>query len=165
MSANDPPDAGDDEDIEPADVREELDRQRNRADRANPELDEGIIDLLSRALDTDTRTRIYVRLRQRPDSTVEEIAEGTGVYPGAVRRVLSDLHEEGVVECRERTDDDTEYIAIPPNELIDVVFGHVRDELDRMFGLDRRRGRERERTGRTEPVTIPVEDETDNDDQ
>jgi DNA-binding transcriptional ArsR family regulator len=169
MSANDPTDPADDdgEDVEPADVREELDRQRTRAVGRSEEGDD-IIDLFSRALDTDTRTRIYVQLRQRPSSTPEEIAEGTGIYPGAVRRVLSDLRDEGVVERREGTDGDTEYTAIPPNELIDVVFGQVQDELDRMFGIDRRRGREREQRGRTEPVTIPVEkaeDETDTDDQ
>lgn len=161
MSADDPTD--DTEDIEPADVREELDRQRSRARGGSEEFEEGLIDLLSRALDTDTRTRIYVHLRRRPHSTVEEVAEGTGVYPSAVRRVLSDLHDEGVVERREQPtqgeDSSTEYTAVRPNELIDVVFGQVQDELDRMFGLDRLRGnRERERTPQTEPVTIPVED-------
>ena len=157
MSADDPID--DAEDIEPADVRTELDRQRTGVMDRNEE-GEDLIDLLSRVLDTDTRTRIYVHLRQRPHSTVEEVAEGTGIYPSAVRRVLSDLHDEGVVERREQPErGEDAYTAIPPNELIDVLAEQMRDELDRLFGLDRLRGgRERERTPRTEPVTIPVED-------
>lgn len=166
MSADDPTD--DTEDIEPADVRAELDRQRTRVMDRSEEEGEDLIGLLSRALDTDTRTRIYVHLRQRPHSTVEEVAEGTGLYPSAVRRVLSDLHEEGVVERREQPkqgEGDAAYTAVPPNELIDVVVGQVRDELDRLFGLDRLRGgRERERTPQTEPVTIPVE-EAESDDE
>lgn len=165
MSADDPTD---DEDIEPADVRAELDRQRSRAD--GEEFDDGLVDLLSCALDTDTRARIYVHLRRQPHSTVEEIAEGTGLYPSAVRRVLTDLHDEGVVERHEptnqATDDGPAYTAVRPNELVDVVAGQVQDELDRMFGLDRLRGgRERERPGRSEPVTIPVEEASDEDDQ
>jgi predicted transcriptional regulator len=172
MSADDstdPTEGDSTDDIEPADVRAELDRQRNGAgdDR---EFDEGIVDLLSCALDTDTRARIYVQLRRRPHSTAEEIAEGTGLYPSTVQKTLSDLHDEGVVERRERmgeeADDTDEYTAVGPNELADVVFGRVQDEFERLFGLDRRRGdRKRERDRKTEPVTIPVEKEDDEDDQ
>ncbi|HET7322841.1 MAG TPA: winged helix-turn-helix domain-containing protein [Halococcus sp.] len=164
MSA-DGPSEDDTEDIEPADVRAELDRQRHRT--GDSEVDEDIIDLFSRILDTDTRTRIYIRLRKQPHSSPEALAEGTGLYPGAVRRVLSDLHDEGVVERREPTSEngDPEYTAVGPNELVDMMAGQVQDEFERLFGLDRLFGgknREKERT--TEPVTIPVE-KADEDDQ
>lgn len=153
MSTDEP---GDDTDIEPSDVRAELDRQQTRAEGMR--FDDGIVDLLSCVLDTDTRTRIYVHLRKQPSSTIEEIAEGTGLYPNAINRVLSDLHDEGVVERTSEESDDPAYTAIPPNELIEVLFGQVRDGL---FGRrsERRRGRE------TEPVTIPVEKEDDEDDE
>ena len=144
----------DTDDVEPADVRAELDRQR--ADADDEPMDGGLVDLLSRALDTDTRTRVYVFLRRRPHSTVEEIAEGTGLYPGAVRRVLDDLHDERVVE-RRGTDDPT-YTAARPDELLDIASGRLRDELEEMFSPRRHAGRS-SRGERTEPVTIPVEEE------
>ena len=55
------------------------------ADEAPESFDEGIVDLLSWVLDTETRARIYLFLRQHPDSTSEEIATGTGLYPSTVR--------------------------------------------------------------------------------
>jgi hypothetical protein len=152
-------DSGDD--IEPADVRAELDRQRagvGTRDHGDDRTDEGLVNLLSRALDTDTRTRVYVFLRQRPDSTVEDVAEGTGLYPGAVRRVLDDLHDERVVE-RHGGDEPT-YTAAPPDELLEVAVGRFRDELEGMFA-PRRRDPQPSRSERTDPVTIPVEEADD----
>jgi hypothetical protein len=152
-----------DEDIEPADVRAELDRQRagvgtRDRDRDGDRTDEGFVDLLSRALDTDTRTRVYVFLRQRPDSTVEDVAEGTGLYPGAVRRVLDDLHDERVVE--HHGEDDPTYTAARPDELLDIAVNRFRDELEGMF-TPSRRDRQPARSERTDPVTIPVEEADD----
>lgn len=151
-----------DNDIDPADVRAELDRQRTRTD--DTEFDDALVELLSCVLDTDTRTRIYIHLRRRPHSTVEEIAEGTGLYPSTVRTVLSDLHDEGVVERCTRmqdTEDSAEYTAIRPNELVEVVFGQVQDELDSFF--DRLLGRTNRERRDTEPVTIPVEEADEED--
>ncbi len=138
------------DDVEPADVRAELDRQR--ADAGDDPIDGGLVDLLSRALDTDTRTRVYVFLRRRPHSTVEEVAEGTGLYPGAVRRVLSELHDERVVERHDGAD--PTYTAGRPDELLDIAAGRCRDELEALLVPNRRRSR----AGHTEPVTIPVEE-------
>ena len=140
------------DDIEPDDVRAELDRQRT--DVVDDRIDEGLVDLLSRALDTDTRTRVYVFLRQRPGSTVEEIAAGTGLYPGAVRRVLDEFDDEQVVERHDG--DESTYTAARPDELIDAAIGRFRDELEGLFA-PRRRGR-RSRRGGSEPVTIPVDE-------
>jgi DNA-binding transcriptional ArsR family regulator len=150
-----------DDDIEPADVRAELDRQRAGVgirDHGDDRTDEGLVDLLSRALDTDTRTRVYVFLRQRPDSTVEDVAEGTGLYPGAVRRVLDDLHDERVVE--RHGEDDPTYTAARPDEFLDIAVNRLRDELEGMF-TPSRRDRQPARSERTDPVTIPVEEADD----
>jgi DNA-binding transcriptional ArsR family regulator len=153
----DPTDSTDD--IEPADVRDELDRQRAEAGagvRSDERMDAGLIDLLSRALDTDTRTRVYVFLRRRPHSTVEEVAEGTGLYPGAVSRVLSEFHDERVVE--RRGGEEPTYTAARPDELLDIATGRFRDELEDMFSPRRGAGQSSRRE-HTESVTIPVEEE------
>ena len=78
------------------------DRLEQEAERATEEFDDGIVDLLSWVLDTETRARIYVYLRQHPHSTSEEIAEGTGLYPSTVRESLAELHDEETVERRKR---------------------------------------------------------------
>lgn len=148
----------DTDEIEPDDVRAELDRQRT--DVVDGRMDEGLVDLLSRALDTDTRTRVYVFLRQRPGSSVEEIAAGTGLYPGAVRRVLDEFDDEQVVERHDG--EESTYTAARPDELIDAAIGRFRDELEGLFAPRRRERRPRSRG--SEPVTIPV-DEADPDER
>ncbi|WP_256686750.1 transcriptional regulator [Halococcus qingdaonensis] len=144
------------DEIEPDDVRAELDRQR--ADVVDDRMDEGLVDLLSRALDTDTRTRVYVYLRRQPESTVEEIATGTGLYPAAVRRVLDEFDDEQVVERHDG--DESTYTAARPDELIDAAIDRFRDELEGLFAPRRRERRNGGR--RSEPVTIPVEAADDN---
>jgi len=171
----------DDSDIEPADVRAELDRQRSGGavtggasqasdsrSEGTAEFDEGIVELLSAALDTDRAARVYVAVRRRPSATVEEVAADTGLYPDSVREMLGELHEEDVVERRARAteDDEFEYTAIPPSELLDVMIDQVRDEFDARLGLDRlpdERSEPTRRTPRSDPVTIDVEDASEDD--
>lgn len=185
MTADDAPtdDTGDenetaDDEIEPADVRAELDRQRSSSgatgavnrtgdDRSEgtEEFDEGIVELLSTALDTDRAARVYIEVRRRPSATAGEIAAGTGLYPDSVREMLAELREEGVVERRTHTtdseDDAFEYTAIPPSELVRVMIDRVRDEFDARLGLDQLpdgRSEPTRRTSRSDPVTITVEE-------
>ncbi|WP_018259217.1 winged helix-turn-helix domain-containing protein [Halomicrobium katesii] len=147
------------------DVRERLEEE---ADRAVESFDEGIVDLLSWVLDTETRARIYVHLRQRPDSTSDEIAEGTGLYPSTVREALAELHEEGKVARQKRESDGAgnnpyEYAAMAPSDLVTDVVDEVQSELNTVFNLDNYLGgrdRDTEDT-ETDPVTISVSDEAD----
>ncbi|WP_049902837.1 transcriptional regulator [Halococcus agarilyticus] len=172
-----------DDEIEPADVRAELDRQRSGTavtDGASPasdsrsegteEFDEGIVELLSAALDTDRAARVYVAVRRRRSATAEEVAAGTGLYPDSVREMLAELRDEGVVDRHTRTtdheDDEFEYTAIPPSELVRVMVDRVRDEFDARLGLDRlpdERSEPTRRTPRSDPVTITVEDASESD--
>ena len=93
MSTDDPSDEdGASVDGEKEGVRDRLEKE---AERAAEEFDEGIVDLLSWVLDTETRARIYVYLRQNPGSTSDEIAEGTGLYPSTVREALAGLNADG----------------------------------------------------------------------
>ena len=176
MSADDPTDdesgdpdgsdrdggEGGGDDLEGTDVRDRLEQE---ADRAVEQFDEGIVDLLAWLLDTETRARIYVHLRQHPDSTSEEVAEGTGLYPSTVREALAELHDEGKVVRQKRQsggagNNPYEYGTIPPSELVADVVDDVQQELNTVFNLDRYLG-ESDGSGSSEPVTINVEEETD----
>ena len=162
MSADSTPD--DDADVEDTDegseVREKLEAE---ADRAIEGFDEGVVDLLSWILETETRARIYIYLRQQPASTSEEIASGTGLYPSTVREALAALHEEETVTREKRESDGAgnnpyEYSAMPPSELVGGVLDDVQGHLNAVFNLDRYLdGDEAD----DEPVTITVTEEGD----
>ncbi|MFB6195037.1 MAG: helix-turn-helix domain-containing protein [Haloplanus sp.] len=138
-------------------------RLEAEADRAVTEFDEGIVDLLAWLLDTETRARIYVYLRQHPNSTSDEVAEGTGLYPSTVREALAQLHEEGTVERHKREsagagNNPYEYEAIAPSTLVQGAVGQVQEQLNAVFNLDRRLGPDTTDGEDTEPVRITVED-------
>ncbi len=150
-------------------------RLSESADRAVEGFDEGVIDLLSWVLDTETRARIYVHLRSAPHSTSKEIAEGTGLYPSTVREALAELHEDGVVTRRKRENEGAgnnpyEYAAIAPSDLVSNVVDQIQGELNAVFRLDDRLGGDdtdtdadagepEDDTGDDEdPVTITVEE-------
>ena len=139
------------------------DRLEQEAERAAEEFDEGIVELLSWALDTETRARIYVYLRQNPGSTSEEIAEGTGLYPSTVREALAELNEERKVQRRKRESESAgnnpyEYTAMAPSELVGSVVEEIQDELNTVFNLDSHLGVEC--GSDTDPVEITVKDDT-----
>ena len=152
-------------------TREELRKTKERlgegADRAVKGFDDNVVDLLAWLLDTETRARIYVYLRDNPHSTSDEVADGTGLYPSTVREALAELHDEGTVERGKRKAEGAgnnpyEYEAIAPSELVRTVVGDVQAELNAVFNLDRRLGGESP-DGDTEPVQISVDGEGDGD--
>jgi predicted transcriptional regulator len=175
MTANDSPsEPGDDPEESPTErTREELRKTKERlgegADRAVKGFDDNVVDLLAWLLDTETRARIYVYLRDNPHSTSDEVADGTGLYPSTVREALAELHDEGTVERGKRKAEGAgnnpyEYEAIAPSDLVRGVVGDVQAELNAVFNLDRRLGGESP-DGDTEPVQISVDgdDEADGD--
>src|SRR6056297_1760188 len=140
------------------------DRLEDGADRAVERFDEGVVDLLSWILDTETRARIFVYLRQHPPSTSDEVADGTGLYPSTVREALAELHEEDTVHRDKRESSGAgnnpyEYEAIAPSKLVRGVVGQVQRELNTVFNLDRRLGGSDEEDGG--PVTISVDGDDD----
>jgi len=145
-----------------AELRKTKARLEAEADRAVTEFDQGVVDLLAWLLDTETRARIYVYLRQHPRSTSDEVADGTGLYPSTVREALAELHDEGTVSREKRESDGAgnnpyEYEAIAPSNLVRGVVGEVQRELNTVFNLEDRFERETE----AGPVTITIgEDET-----
>ena len=155
------------QEIVPEEGQDPLSKSRERleeeADKAVDQFDQGIVDLLSWVLDTETRARIYVFLRQHPYSTSEEIAEGTGLYPSTVRESLAELHEEEKVERRKRESEGAgnnpyEYTAIAPSDLVGGIVGQIQDELNTVINLDDHLERGESETA-SEPVSIEVEDE------
>jgi len=139
-------------------------RLEEEADRAVSEFDQGIVDLLAWILDTETRARIFVYLRQHPHSTSDEVADGTGLYPSTVREALAELHEEDTVRREKRESSGAgnnpyEYEAIAPSKLVRGVVGEVQRELNTVFNLDRRLGGSDEEDGG--PVTISVDGDDD----
>ncbi|MDS0292621.1 winged helix-turn-helix domain-containing protein [Halogeometricum luteum] len=169
MSADDTPDDTREEGSESdavADPTETPSEQSTRerleaeADRAVSEFDENIVDLLAWLLDTETRARIYVYLRQHPHTTSDEVADGTGLYPSTVREALAELHSEETVTRRKRKNSGAgnnpyEYTAIAPSDLVQSVVGQVQSQLNTVFNLDRRLLGDDE-AGDIEPVTITV---------
>jgi len=171
MASDDTPESGDESRTDGAreELRKAQDRLEEGADRAVEGFDEGVVDLLSWLLDTETRARIYVYLREHSNSTSDEVADGTGLYPSTVREALAELHEEGKVERRKRENEGAgnnpyEYRAIAPSELVRGVVGQVQEELNTVFNLDRRLDREEEGgTEGADPVQISVEDDAEHD--
>jgi len=142
-------------------ARERLEAEANRA---VTEFDKGVVDLLAWVLDTETRARIYVYLRQHPNSTSDEVAEGTGLYPSTVREALAQLHEEGTVDRHKREsagagNNPYEYEAIAPSTLVRGVVGQVQEQLNAVFNLDRRLDDTDDERSDTDPVRITVEND------
>jgi predicted transcriptional regulator len=173
MSTDDPADDGEgtdspDENPDGGDVRDRLEEE---ADKAVEQFDEGIVDLLSWVLETETRARIYVYLREHPESTSDEIADGTGLYPSTVREALAELHDEGKVSRHKRESDGAgnnpyEYAAMAPSELVGNIVDDVQDQLNTVFNLDDALDVDAPPTHSTDedPVTITVEDASDAED-
>lgn len=163
-------DGADDEDAPREELREAAQRlESSAADVAHVAdgFDERIVDLLAWLLDTETRARIYVHLREHPGSTSEEVADGTGLYPSTVREALADLADEGTVTRRKREHDGAgnnpyEYTAIAPSDLVRNAAKQVQSELNTVFNLDSRLGGdvdEEDSRDEESPVTITVDAE------
>lgn len=148
-----PPDREDEPQSEPdeepagrvprADLSKTKERLEDGADRAVEEFDEGVVDLLAWLLDTETKARIYIYLRQHAGRTSDEIAEGTGLYPSTVREALAELHDDEIVSREKRQSEGAgnnpyEYHAIPPSSLVRSAVTEVQEELNTVFTLDRR---------------------------
>lgn len=112
-----------------------------RAEKVVGGLDRRLIDLLAWLLETETRARIYIYLRQYSGSTSDEIATGTGLYPSTVREAIVELHDEGVVRRQKRASEGAgnnpyEYEAIPSSELVRKLSDRVQTELNTVLNLD-----------------------------
>jgi len=134
-------------------------------DAAIEELDRRFVDLLSWLLETETRARIYVYLRQQPNATSDEVSEGTGLYPSTVRESLAKMAEDGILERQKRQyagagNNPYEYAAIAPSDLVGGAVGDLQSELNSVFNLDCLLGCA-DRSPADDAVTISVDREDD----
>jgi len=125
-------------------------------EEAVAEFDDRAVEILSWVLDTETRARIYVYLRQSPWSTSQEVAEGTGLYPSTVREALAALTEEEKLHRRKRQsggagNNPYEYTAMAPSDLVGEVVSQVQGELNALCSLESLGG------DGSDPVHIEVE--------
>jgi predicted transcriptional regulator len=130
-------------------------------DAAVEELDRRFVELLSWLLETETRARIYVYLRQEPNATSDEVADGTGLYPSTVRECLAEMAEDGILERQKRQhagagNNPYEYSAIAPSDLVGQAVGDLQSELNSVFNLDCLLGCA-DRSPADDAVTISVE--------
>ena len=126
-------------------------------------IDDGLVELLTWLLDTETRARIYLYLRLSPARTSGEVADGTGLYPSTVRECLAAMHEEDLVTREKRASEGAgnnpyEYVAIPPGELVGNLVSQIQDQLNAICNLDERLG-----DGVGELPEAPVQIEIDRD--
>lgn len=148
MSPDNSPSSGADRDVTTTEDNSTRDvlaegtrRLEEGADMAIEEFDKRVVDLLAWLLDTETRARIYIFLRQHAGSTSDEIAEGTGLYPSTVREAIVAMHEEAIVTREKRANEGAgnnpyAYEAIAPSELVKQAANQVQDELNTVFCLD-----------------------------
>ncbi|WP_224268976.1 helix-turn-helix domain-containing protein [Haloprofundus salinisoli] len=164
MSAEDTSDEprSDDRAAEEDDQSTTRERLGDGADRAVTEFDQNVVDLLAWVLDTETRARIYVYLRQHPNSTSDEVSEGTGLYPSTVREALAELHAEERVTRQKREsagagNNPYEYETIAPSDLVRSVTEQVQSELNTVFNLDSQLRADGDDAAESTPVTITVD--------
>ncbi|MFP4632581.1 MAG: helix-turn-helix domain-containing protein [Halobacteriales archaeon] len=87
-------------------------------------VNDNLVDVGSQILDTRARTDVYVALRALEGGDVDEVAEESGLYPGKVEEVLEELVEDEIV-----TEDDGEYTAVGPTELVRVLPRRITDRI------------------------------------
>ncbi|PNW65414.1 UNVERIFIED_CONTAM: hypothetical protein BEN50_23135 [Euhalothece sp. KZN 001] len=125
--------------------------------------DQRVVDALARVLQTETKARVYVGLRQSPHATSDELATMTGLYPSTVREVLAQMHEEEVVTRRKRDrqgagNNPFEYDAIAPAQLVRRKVDDLQAELNSICLLDDLLGRGQS-PSRDGPVRISIDEE------
>ncbi|HII94587.1 MAG TPA: transcriptional regulator [Candidatus Methanofastidiosum sp.] len=98
------------------------------------DLDKGVMDMLKFFLNTESKVKIYLYLLNKGNSTYDNIAEGTAIYPSACRESLASMEEMKVVE---KTQGDPEtYTAVSPSKLVDRKIGQLEKELNDFLKLE-----------------------------
>ena len=125
--------------------------------------DQRVVDALARILQTETKARVYVGLRQRPHVTSDELATLTGLYPSTVREVLAQMHDEDIVSRRKRDREGAgnnpfEYDAIAPSQLVRRKVDELQEELNSICLLDDILGRGQS-SPRDGPVRISIDED------
>ncbi|ABO35282.1 transcriptional regulator, TrmB [Methanococcus maripaludis C5] len=100
-----------------------------------------LIANVSSLLSSEVRAKIYIFLRIYPESTVDEIAKGTGIYPSTIRESIFEMYNEEYV-IRKKMDRDGLgkkpylYSAIAPLELVKLISESIKEKLNDLVSVD-----------------------------
>uniref|UniRef100_A9A695 Transcriptional regulator, TrmB n=1 Tax=Methanococcus maripaludis (strain C6 / ATCC BAA-1332) TaxID=444158 RepID=A9A695_METM6 len=92
-------------------------------------------------LSSEVRAKIYIFLRMYPESTVDEIAKGTGIYPSTIRESIFEMYNEEYV-IRKKMDRDGLgkkpylYSAIAPLDVVKLISESIKEKLNDLASVD-----------------------------
>ena len=103
-------------------------------------LEESIIQILKDLKMTETQAKIYVYLCKVGKATAEQIAEGTGIYPTAVREALIEMYNAGFIKREKKGGFGFGrrpyiYSAVPPVELVKKLASELQQKLSKLLML------------------------------
>jgi len=104
-------------------------------------VDKTLVGNLSSLLSSEVRAKIYIFLRKYPNSTVDEIADGTGIYPSTIRESIFEMYNENYV-IRKKMDRDGLgkkpylYSAIEPVEMVKMISEAIKLKLNDLVLVD-----------------------------
>ena len=103
-------------------------------------LEETVVQILKDLKMTETQAKIYVYLCKVGKATAEQIAEGTNIYPTAVREALIEMYNAGFIKREKKSGFGFGrrpyiYSAVPPIELVKKFAGELQQKLSKLLML------------------------------
>ncbi|MCS3901533.1 TrmB family transcriptional regulator [Methanococcus voltae] len=105
------------------------------------DLDPNILKKISSLFSSEVRAKIYIFLRMYPESTVEEIAEGTNIYSSTVRDYIVEMYRNDYV-IRKKIKKSKfgkkpyVYCAIEPTLMAKKVSKSLKDKITLLANID-----------------------------
>ncbi|MBP2173158.1 putative transcriptional regulator [Methanococcus voltae] len=102
-----------------------------------------LIANLSKLMGSEVKAKIYVYLRMYGESTVDDIAEGTGIYPSTVRESIFEMFNEDHV-FRKKMDREGlgkkpyVYSSIDPVDLVKEISVEIEGKLNDLALIDKK---------------------------
>ena len=106
-------------------------------------VDKALINSLASLLSSEVKAKIYIYLRKYGESTVNEIAQGTGIYPSTIREAILEMYEEGIVNRKKLEKEGLGkkpyiYSAIPPSDVVKKLSESLQKKLNDVFMLEKK---------------------------
>ena len=120
-------------------LKGEIEELRRKTEKG--EKDERILRALQWLNIGEAKAKAYIYLVKKGNSTAEEVAEGSGLYPTTAREVLNSMSDAGIVN-REKLDTDGAgrkpfvYTAVPPSELLKNSVHEIEQTLSELLKLE-----------------------------
>ncbi|ABR54333.1 transcriptional regulator, TrmB [Methanococcus vannielii SB] len=125
-------------------------------------VDRKLIENLANLMSSEVRAKIYIYLRKYDKSTVDDIADGTGIYPSTVRESILEMYNTGYVS-REKMDKEGLgkkpylYTAAAPSEIVRKISKSIQEKLNDLIMVDRKLESGKEGVS-SNPVKIVVDE-------